>query len=117
MEGVEEVNRLKFIDDVNAIYNQVPQTEILAQLAEEATELAHAALKLRRVLDGTNPTETELPEAETNLQEEYADVELCWTLVDEQYAHNERAENLMEFKAKRWIDRLHWKEMHDGGRD
>ena len=33
----------------------LPKTEILAQLAEEASELAQAALKLRRALDGTNP--------------------------------------------------------------
>lgn len=32
------------------------KTEILAQLAEEASELAQAALKLRRAMDGTNPT-------------------------------------------------------------
>lgn len=29
----------------------LPKTEILAQLAEEASELAQAALKLRRALD------------------------------------------------------------------
>lgn len=34
----------------------LPKTEILAQLAEEASELAQAALKLRRALDGANPT-------------------------------------------------------------
>lgn len=31
----------------------LPETEILAQLAEEASELEQAALKLRRALDGT----------------------------------------------------------------
>lgn len=31
----------------------LPKTEILAQLAEEASELTQAALKLRRALDGT----------------------------------------------------------------
>lgn len=31
----------------------LPKTEILAQLAEEASELAQAALKLRRALDGS----------------------------------------------------------------
>lgn len=31
----------------------LPQTEILAQLAEKASELAQTALKLRRALDGT----------------------------------------------------------------
>ena len=32
------------------------KTEILAQLAEESSELAQAALKLRRAIDGKNPT-------------------------------------------------------------
>lgn len=34
----------------------LPKTEILAQLAEEASELAQAALKLRRALDGIAAT-------------------------------------------------------------
>lgn len=34
----------------------LPKTEILTQLVEEASELAQVALKLRRALDGTNPT-------------------------------------------------------------
>lgn len=40
----------------------LPKTEILAQLAEEASELAQAALKLRRALDGTNPTPKSIAE-------------------------------------------------------
>ena len=40
----------------------LPETEILAQLAEEASELAQAALKLRRALDGTNPTPKDIEE-------------------------------------------------------
>lgn len=55
----------------------LPETEILAQLAEEASELAQAALKKRRVLDGTNPTPVSLKEANDNLVEEGADVLLC----------------------------------------
>lgn len=45
----------------------LPKTEILAQLAEEASELAQAALKLRRALDGTNPTPKSVAECEANL--------------------------------------------------
>lgn len=33
----------------------LPKTEILAQLAEEASELAQTALKPRRALDEANP--------------------------------------------------------------
>ena len=55
----------------------LPETEILAQLAEEAAELAQAALKLRRVLDGTNPIPVTETEARRNLVEECADVLNC----------------------------------------
>lgn len=51
----------------------LPKTEILAQLAEETSELAQAALKLRRVLDGTNPTPKSVEECLENIQEEMAD--------------------------------------------
>lgn len=49
----------------------LPKTEILAQLAEEASELAQATLKLRRALDGTNPTPKSVAECEANLIEEF----------------------------------------------
>lgn len=52
----------------------LPKTEILAQLAEEASELAQATLKTSRALDGTNPTPKSVAECEANLMEEFADI-------------------------------------------
>lgn len=46
----------------------------LEQLAEEAAELAHAALKLARILRGKNPTPIPEETARKNLTEEIADV-------------------------------------------
>lgn len=54
-----------------------PKYSVLAQLAEEAAELAQAALKLRRVVDGRNPTPVTEQEARQNLMEEYTDVVHC----------------------------------------
>lgn len=51
--------------------------ELLAGLAEEATELAQAALKMRRTLDKSNPTPMTTGDASRNLNEEFADVLLC----------------------------------------
>ena len=48
--------------------------DILCQIAEEAAELSKAALKLRRVLTGTNPTPVSYEDAIYNLIEEYGDV-------------------------------------------
>lgn len=50
---------------------------MLEQLAEEAAELAHAALKCARIHRGDNPTPVELPEAVRMLEEEYTDVVQC----------------------------------------
>ena len=47
--------------------------DILCQIAEEAAELAQAALKLRRAMTQTNPTPMSIEEAEKNLIEEYGD--------------------------------------------
>ncbi len=61
--------------DIEYITAKLGTLEILCQLAEEASELAQAALKLRRVLDKTNPTPVDFDTAYGNLLEEIADVE------------------------------------------
>ena len=50
---------------------------MLEQMAEEASELAKAALKLARIERGENPTAVTKEEAEKNLAEEYTDVVQC----------------------------------------
>ena len=52
-------------------------TAMLEQMAEEAAELAQAALKLARVLRAENPTPVTLEEAKMNLTEEFTDVQHC----------------------------------------
>ena len=48
----------------DAVFNLLPEEELLAKLAEECSEAAKAALKLRRARDGVNPT----PVSETSLR-------------------------------------------------
>jgi NTP pyrophosphatase (non-canonical NTP hydrolase) len=82
----------------------LPQEEILAQLAEEAAELAQAALKLRRAMDALNPTPISVQEAGNRLAEEVADVIVCenqlfgldWNVIDE----------ICKRKLGRWEGRL-----------
>lgn len=82
----------------------LPQEEILAQLAEEAAELSQAALKLRRAMDGVNPTPLTVQEAGNRLVEEIADVIVCenqllgldWNVIDE----------ICKRKLGRWEGRL-----------
>lgn len=55
----------------------IGRNAMLEQLAEEATELAKAALKLARIYRGENPTPVTESQAIRNLIEEYTDVEIC----------------------------------------
>lgn len=87
------------------VMDRLPQEELLAQLAEEAAELAHAALKLRRVLDGTNPTPVDYPTAVSSILEEVADVQLLIYLLDLERNPDEIVET-MDRKLLRWQSRL-----------
>lgn len=82
----------------------LPQDELLLQLAEEAAELSQAAMKLRRVMDGRNPTPVGYQMAVKNLNEEMADVLLCAeqisSLDEKQIARTKQS------KLARWIERL-----------
>lgn len=77
--------------------------EVLAQLAEEAAELSQAALKLRRALDKRNPTPVSAAEADRALQEEFADVLLCMSMVG---VERRIVEPTIRAKSARWATRL-----------
>lgn len=59
--------------DLEYIAHNLSAEDILCSIAEEASELAKAALKLRRAITGTNPTPVTVDEALNNLIEEYSD--------------------------------------------
>lgn len=77
--------------------------ELLAGLAEEATELAQAALKMRRTLDKSNPTPMTTGDASRNLNEEFADVLLCAAVLG---FDREEIARIIREKAARWSTRL-----------
>lgn len=83
----------------------LPRTELLAMLAEEAAELSHAALKLRRAIDQTNPTPMSIEECEANLSEEVADVGLCFFILEIDPRETSIISTQLK-KLTRWTDRL-----------
>lgn len=85
------------------IIEKIPQEELLAGLAEEAAELAQAALKLRRVIDGTNPTPKTHEEALDSLEEEIADVHLYLNYID---YDSRKVTEFYKNKRERWENRL-----------
>lgn len=91
----------------------LPKTEILAQLAEEASELAQAALKLRRALDGTNPTPKSVEECRSAFEEEHADVVNCIIALDMDDVTFDRMRKMQYEKEVRWLSRLEAKEQLD----
>jgi NTP pyrophosphatase (non-canonical NTP hydrolase) len=85
----------------NSIMEMIGEAAMLEQLAEEAAELAKAALKKARILRRENPTPVGLDEADKSLIEEYTDVVQCakelqleWDLLQ---VYN---------KHERWMKRL-----------
>lgn len=95
---MSEPNRPKAIPDY------LPTWELLAMVAEEAAELAQAALKLRRTLDDLNPTRMTFNQALAAFHEEWADVLLSirqLNLIDENLVYQ-----IMREKHDRWLNHL-----------
>lgn len=81
--------------------------ELLCQLAEECSELAQAALKMRRAIDKTNPTPKSKEECEEALIEEIADVDIILKYLG--YLDNDVYMKIYEIEKKkeqRWSNRI-----------
>lgn len=94
----------QFLDpqQVMKIRREVPLADIYVSLAEEASELAQAALKMYRIHSNANPTNISENEAYRNLIEEYGDL-----LLDARDILGlEPDRDLMRFKLNRWCERI-----------
>lgn len=106
----------KMMDPLWEVRKNIPLHELLAGLAEEAAELAQAALKLRRVIDGTNPTPVDYNTAQGKVLEETADVLLYLgalrliDAVDVSPGDGEKIQSYLCEKRNRWLARLREKE-------
>ena len=91
----------------NGDIRSLGEPELLCQLAEEASELAQAALKLRRFLEGKNPTPCTEIECRENLTEEVADVDLLFKLCGlVEGGKINKILKIEKLKKKRWEERL-----------
>ena len=94
-------------DKIEYIRCKLSDEELLLQLAEECAELGKAALKLRRVYDGKNPTPVKRSDASQNLIEEVADVALCIKVLGlDTPVMLRTVEEICEAKLDRWQQRL-----------
>lgn len=89
----------------------LPKPEILGQLAEELAEASAAASKLRRKIDGKNPTPKTLEECWEDLKKEIGDVMNSIDALTEQDPQNyhefmSECGEYAEPKMERWLFRL-----------
>ena len=94
------------MNEINFIRSKIPDEELLCLIAEEAAELAQAALKCHRAITGINPTPTTPGTAWLGLLEEIADVQLCQTALCLSAESMRVIEQITAFKTKRWVERL-----------
>ena len=87
-----------------SVSDYLGQAEILTATAEEAAELAQAALKLRRAITGISPTPVTEDEAVRRLQEEIGDLFCClYEILCIDWA---QVNAVIEQKRTRWLERL-----------
>lgn len=75
----------------------------LEQTAEECIELAHACLKMARIIRGENPTNASLDKVVDHINEEIADVFIC---IDEINPVQEEVQRWKDYKINRMRERL-----------
>lgn len=96
--------------NIEYIRKHTPDPEQLAMLAEECTELAQAALKMRRVIDpDASPTTVSSRDAENHLREEVADVLTCLLVIGDYIAFVEPYDSTAQIisdKSERWRERI-----------
>lgn len=90
------------IERIKRIRKEVPVSELYNELAEEATELAQAALKMNRVENDSNPTDLSAQECKLNLIEEYTDV----LNIADRILELTPAWLIGDYKLMRWCKRL-----------
>lgn len=85
----------------------ISDAAMLEGLAEEAAELAQAALKLARVIRDENPTPVTAEEAEWHLSEEMVDVLLYLQEIRDRWGITlAEINNIMILKRQRWENRM-----------
>ena len=93
---------MRLRDNATYIREKIPEVDILEQLAEESSELTHAALKLARIKRGINPSPISETQAMENLVEELSDLILITRFV----LDIEPDKEVINQKMKRWKNRI-----------
>ena len=86
------------------VREQLSPADQFGQVAEEAVELAHAAMKMQRILTGTNPTPVTEKEAMGKVMEEICDLYNALEVL--KLDVNLKYEGIRKKKMARWVERI-----------
>lgn len=96
----------RFLDNIDYVREKLSRPDQVAQLAEEASELCHAALKLERVLRGTNPTPVLEGDALLKVVDKTADVMNVLEVLGIEESYRARIVLEQFEKMDRWVERI-----------
>lgn len=103
-DNIVSTATLALCPEILYIREQLSTADQFAQVAEEAVELAHAAMKMQRILTGTNPTPVTEKEAMGKVMEEICDLynalEVLKLDVSLKY------DGIRKKKMARWVERI-----------
>lgn len=89
------------------LLEEIGEPAAVELLAEECTELAHAALKYSRILRAENPTPVTAQKALNEVLEEIADVQLCLSaLKPAGWLNLDMVDRIFNLKLERWQNRM-----------
>lgn len=91
-------------DKMHFIRKRLPPGDAWGQLAEECCELSQAALKMQRCYSDVNKPRKTFPECLDGVLEEYADVQLCLSVLGVE--PSDKSDDITRKKLERWVDIL-----------
>ena len=95
----------KYDENLSYIYDTLLDDDLKLQIIEEASELIQAICKMRRAINGTNPTPVSIMDAQKAVYEEIADTLVA---IEASLDTSEQAgvSAIQRAKAERWASRI-----------
>ena len=101
---MSKISTQELDNQMEELRGMLTPADLWGQLAEEASELAQAALKMQRLELGNNPPRKTPQECINNVIEEHSDVVFCFKLL--RWDDHKEMEVVQKAKAGRWVSIL-----------
>lgn len=101
---MSKISTQELDNQMEELRGMLTPADLWGQLAEEASELAQAALKMQRLELGNNPPRKTPQECINNVIEEHSDVVFCFKLLG--WDDHKEMEAVQKAKAGRWVSIL-----------